>query len=511
MANFFRKKDADGNEYGPWRFQFVNWQGKRKTCTGYDPAIDGASRAFTETQKLAGALEREAKEVRRGYRPPPTSALRYRNRPFAEALAEYEAWGASEGGRGGRAWSKEHARKQKTIMAFWKGELGLDVLGDLDGILPDVEGALRTLKTRTVGDKVVTRTAKTLANYTNTLRGFCSWCVERHYLDDNPLNDKARIDTTPEAVRRPMTTDEIRRLLAVAPPERKLLYETALCSGLRANELRSLAVGDLDAEKGGFRLHSEWTKARKAGFQRLPAALVSRLAEAARGEPDEAKLLTVPTHAARTLKLDLAAAGIPEATFHGKLDFHALRTTFVNLVLHSGADAREAQALARHADPRMTMNTYGRSDGGREVVILEAVGAAVWGENQAPNADFLHTRKAAGAETLDLQGSYMKADGGSIPPASTISAQKTDDATPTGNVDSAPEATTPQELTQTEPVKHPTQAGSHRQDSAGSNDCRNADYLHTDSGLALVVDTWPTLPEPIKAAILAMIDSARGQ
>ncbi|HUU94466.1 MAG TPA: hypothetical protein VM487_01905, partial [Phycisphaerae bacterium] len=56
-------------------------------------------------------------------------------------------------------------------------------------------------------------------------------------------------------------------------------YEVALTTGLRANELRSLTVDDLDAEGCGLHLHAEWTKNRRPGFQALPAALVTRLKE----------------------------------------------------------------------------------------------------------------------------------------------------------------------------------------------------------------------------------------
>ena len=70
-------------------------------------------------------------------------------------------------------------------------------------------------------------------------------------------------DTTPEVRRRAMTPDEVTRLLTVCPPERRLLYETALFSGLRSNELRHLTLEHLDR-----------TKNREEGFQPLPRALL---------------------------------------------------------------------------------------------------------------------------------------------------------------------------------------------------------------------------------------------
>ena len=54
----------------------------------------------------------------------------------------------------------------------------------------------------------------------------------------------------------------------------------------------------------------------------------------------------------------------------GKIDFHACRTACVNLVLESGATVTEAQELARHSTPDLTMNVYGRT---REDRLTQAV------------------------------------------------------------------------------------------------------------------------------------------
>ena len=63
---------------------------------------------------------------------------------------------------------------------------------------------------------------------------------------------------------------------------------------------------------------------------------------------------------ARTLDSDLEAAGVPKNNSNGKLDFHACRTAYINLVLEDAATAKEVQDLARHATPQLTMNVYGR-------------------------------------------------------------------------------------------------------------------------------------------------------
>ena len=40
------------------------------------------------------------------------------------------------------------------------------------------------------------------------------------------------------------------------------------------------------------------------------------------------------------------------------VDFHALRGTFITMLVKGGATVKEAQQLARHGDPKLTMNVY---------------------------------------------------------------------------------------------------------------------------------------------------------
>jgi len=284
--------------------------------------------------------------------------------------------------------------------------LGLDVLGDLVGVLGRVEKQLRELQ-------VLGRTGKTITHYAETLGAFCAWCVHRGYLEANPLEELAPFDTTPEVRRRAMTLDEITSLLSICPPERRLLYETALFSGLRANELRNLNEEHLDLEGSGLRLDASWTKNRQAGFQPLPMALLERLkAFATSGEPvrlyEESlrrggskrqvpitPLLYVPSQPARVMSKDLAVAGIPDQTAGGKLDFHALRTAFVNLVFEYGqVSPKEAQDLARHSTPDLTFNVYGRSRESRLVEAVERLAQAVKPPERVPG----EYRQAVGAE-----------------------------------------------------------------------------------------------------------------
>ena len=246
-----------------------------------------------------------------------------------------------------------------------------------------------------------------------------NWCVGRGYIADDPTKGLAAFDTTPQTQRRAMTREEIGKLLASCAPHRRLLYEVAFCTGLRAKELRRLRKAHLDTRRGGLRLDAEWTKNRKPGFQPLPKSLVARLAEFADGSgaaefyrqcyaqagasPEgipKDPLLYVPSHTARDLEKDLEAAGIPKwQPGEGKIDFHACRVAYITFIVESGVTAKEAQELARHATSDLTMNVYARTRPERLTEAVEAVGEIV--SAPAENAHSRHLM-AAGAEGVDI-------------------------------------------------------------------------------------------------------------
>ena len=77
----------------------------------------------------------------------------------------------------------------------------------------------------------------------------------------------------------------------------------------------------------------------------------------------------VPGH--HTFRSDLDAAGIRRVDDSGrKVDFHALRVTFITNLYRAGVPQRQAMALARHTDPRLTANIYTDQDA---LPLVEAV------------------------------------------------------------------------------------------------------------------------------------------
>ncbi len=366
--------------YPRWRTVIIDHRGRRRMFT--------LATNKMQAQKQADMLEQREREIKNGILPPPEAEHRKYEHSFDEALDEYMAWGRIQGGRRGLPWDDEHAAKKERDLLFWRDALGMDGMGEADGILPRVEAECR--KMFQAGNS-----GKTVSNKVQNLRALFLWCCRRGYMAGNPLRELGRFNTDPTFTRRAMTLDEYRLLLSRCASHRRLLYETAVCSGLRENELRLLEPQDLDRENNALRIGRLIDKARKARLQYIPASLMERLSDfAASGEakklyaaiyrkqgarsrrkkPPANPLLYVPANSATMLKRDLLAAGIPFETERGRLDFHALRTAYVNFLLDVGAPPKELQDLARHQTLEMTMNIYGRARDGRKRGLVEALG-----------------------------------------------------------------------------------------------------------------------------------------
>jgi len=383
-----------------WRFEFRDWTGRRRK--GKLPRAKNEADARRQAQHVAELHY----QVRRGFIPLPREWQRNAGKPFVEVRAEYLAWGRAGGGRNGFPWSRVHDRMTTAILTWWEKHLRVKTVDDLYGRLKHAERTLRGLA-------AAGRSEKTITNYAAALKSLCAWAEERDYLSHDPLRKLKTKTAEPQTWRRALTAAEICRLLATAPEHRRLVYQVALTSGLRQGELRALTVHHLDVQNTGLRLDAAWTKNRKAAFQRLPASVVDALEgfieagtaaalyanrSRARGIPDQ-PLLYLPMRITNGFYHDLDTAGIPRWTpgpAGGRADFHSLRVTFVSLTVELGASAREAQIMARHSTPTITMNTYAKASVDRLAELAELVGKAILPTPTGTQNSEL--AKAAGAE-----------------------------------------------------------------------------------------------------------------
>jgi integrase len=160
--------------------------------------------------------------------------------------------------------------------------------------------------------------------------------------------------------------------------ERLALYDLAIQTGLRNDELRSLRVGDLyaDAVQPYVTLGGEFTKDKKPAKQYIRRELAQLLRTLTARAMPEAPLLPLPRrwNNAKMLRDDLAearrlwlAAGNTEpADFlevlnsqQQILDFHSLRHTCGAWLALAGVQPKQIQTVMRHSTITLTLDTYG--------------------------------------------------------------------------------------------------------------------------------------------------------
>ena len=158
--------------------------------------------------------------------------------------------------------------------------------------------------------------------------------------------------------RRAFTDAEIKRLLSVAPPERRIVYLTAIHTGLRRGELFNLEWRDLflEATPSHIILRAETTKNEKREPVCLHPELMREL-EAIKpdGVKPGQKVFAKISRMAK-VKEDLKAAGIPyRDEFNRVADFHAFRHTCNSRMAANGVPSTIAKQMMRHSDIKLSL------------------------------------------------------------------------------------------------------------------------------------------------------------
>lgn len=262
------------------------------------------------------------------------------------------------------------------------------------------------------------------------MRRFGRWCEARQcgpspfagLRAPDPVTDRRR-------VRAALTGEQAAALLAAARAStdcyrsdpamdgeaRYWCYRVAIQTGLRCGELRRVEAGSLT--DGGIFLPGKYTKNRKDCWQPLPEDTFAGLSAWARGRgPGPLWPGRWYLEGARMVRLDLAAAGLDADLPGGKvLDFHALRHTFITTLTRAGLGLREAQELARHSDPRLTVGTYSHTSADRLRAALAGMFAG--GAGCTPVAQAADTSGHSGILAYTIEGgpgtggNYLQEDG----------------------------------------------------------------------------------------------------
>jgi integrase len=243
--------------------------------------------------------------------------------------------------------------------------------------------------------------ARTKDTYRGAVHAFAEWCVQTRpqRLKENPVRATAKPRGEVVHERRAETVENLKRLLTVAAErplleaktvrkgprngeryadvrpevrdrlvlegrERRLLYKTAILTGMRQGELGRLLVGDLrlDGAAPATFVSPKHDSKNKKGIW-LPL-LPDHAAELAAWVKDTSKakedaVFYVPEKPNKIFRRDLKMAKIPYQDREGRyFDFHALRhccDTFLNA---AGVPPTVVMLFMRHKKPSLSLVTY---------------------------------------------------------------------------------------------------------------------------------------------------------
>jgi integrase len=218
---------------------------------------------------------------------------------------------------------------------------------------------------------------------------FFGWCVKTGRSESNPLRIVPKQDEARDRrwERRPLTDDELARLLAVARENgRDAWYLAAAMAGLRKGDMQRLTWGDVNFAEGTITIR--YGKAKRTDVVPMHPQLADALRRRLAAFPALAAAKVWPETVGDLTRLkDFLRAGIArrvpvldgkgEQVWIGKgkrrrvatritmedeegrvVDLHALRTTLGTQLARAGVVPQVAQRIMRHSDYRTTLKHY---------------------------------------------------------------------------------------------------------------------------------------------------------
>ena len=190
---------------------------------------------------------------------------------------------------------------------------------------------------------------RTVVTYHGALVQFGRWCLVNGHRDRDPILGlkKPSRRTGRVYVRGVLTKHQASVLCSHLGihEDRRLVYRTALSTGLRLGELRKLKTENLKVLKGQPSIHLP-PSAVKNRFESIIPIQLDLFKDLMRG------LNMKPfARGAVRLRKDLVIAGLPSTDEDDHtIDFHSLRATFGDLLIQQGVPIPTVARLMRHSD-----------------------------------------------------------------------------------------------------------------------------------------------------------------
>ena len=384
MASLIRRrykaKDKNGKviqKQSPyWYIDYKTAGGTRKRIKGFKDK--------TATAQLAAKLEKEAELAESGVI---DKFAEHRKRPLLEHIEDFRQSLLAKGD------TLEYARL--TVYRVKKIIKGCGFTFWTDIRASKTQQYLASLRNKKDG-----LSSQTSNYYLQSIKQFCRWMVQDQRAGESPTEylKGLNVRTDRRHDRRALEPDEIRRLLEATAKgplrfgmsgyERYLLYRLAAESGLRANEIRNLTVGDFDFSNLRVTTKAGYSKRRREDVQSLRPDMVKLLKEFFKGKMVKVKAFggtykRLTKRTSEMIKADLAATeikdkdektikeAIPYIDDAGRYaDFHSLRHTTGSLLAASGVHPKVAQSIMRHSNINLTMSRYTHTLIGQEAQAI---------------------------------------------------------------------------------------------------------------------------------------------
>jgi integrase len=264
-----------------------------------------------------------------------------------------------------------------------------------------------------------------------------NWGAEQKYLGSNPIAGIKPLRHDHPKEGRPLTDEEVSRLLDRSPQPWRDIWYALLVTGAPKAELASLTFAEVDWENRELILRGGIAKNRRErrvpiedhlfkilecqareAPQRLPgkgktpeltAQIQARLSREHVFVTSQNTPLTHRSGAYSAFMRSCGAAGIETKTYNpeGRLvehvDLHSLRRTFATNAITNGADPKSIQELLGHQTLDMTMRIYAKVKAGPK---RQALAKLTYGGGASQPGHLVQFRTASGGEPVHLRNRF---------------------------------------------------------------------------------------------------------
>jgi site-specific recombinase XerD len=280
--------------------------------------------------------------------------------PLAEHVSDWHRYLL---GRGCTTWYADQSRDRVLRLVDRAGTLRLS--GLTIGTVQAALAGVRRMKGRRGRGQ---HSDSSIHHHARAIKSFSRWLWRDGRVREDALVHWALPEIHDAYIRSALSPEQAARLITATAAgrvrsrmtggDRAMLYAVALGTGLRRSELLSLTPESftLDANPPTVFCAAQRTKNGHDALQPIRPELAALLRPWLAGKAPREPVFTLPANmAARVLRCDLEAAGIADSASY---DFHSLRHSYITMVVQSGASVKVCQQLARHADPKLTLNVY---------------------------------------------------------------------------------------------------------------------------------------------------------